>query len=208
MCTFTAKDLRLMQDHKESHMEQADFKCLMCDSIFPNLESFKKHKRKHNKELNIGKSIDYPMNVYNFKCTPCQFSFKTHDDLMDHMCNLHLTKDQRFGTGLAKNSKPLCENGPQCRYHRQDRCKFDHPLPAQRQELREKRPRQSPNNQWQEMHSRWPNHHGQIYEKTHEQRTYRNTLPTWCQHEDNCMQGRFCVLREENFTRQSPHRRQ
>ena len=202
-----------MQDHKESHKEKSDFKCLMCGSIFPNLESFKKHKKKHNQELNVGKSLDYPMNVYTFKCTPCQISFKTHEDLMEHMCNLHLSKEQRLGTGLSKYGKPLCENGSHCSYHRQDRCKFYHPLPPQRQEQprKDRRPRQSPTNQWQQMASWQPHHQGRKYQQTHDQGTQRQILSTWCHHEENCLQGRFCVLRQEqtqDFNRWFPGRKQ
>ena len=97
MCNHITNDLHLMQEHKESHKEQLDLKCLMCGSTMPNLESFKKHKKKHQQELNIGQNVDYPMNVYSFKCNPCKTSYRTDDDLMEHMFNTHLTEEQRQG---------------------------------------------------------------------------------------------------------------
>ena len=230
MCNFTVKDQRLMKDHKESHKEQSDFKCLMCSSIFPNIESFKKHKRKHHQELNVGKSVDYPMNVYSFKCTPCQISFKNHEDLMEHMCSLHitreqLTKNQREGHGLAKyndsnsgiyqdSRPPLCTNGDSCRFHSQHRCNFSHPKPPQAMQFQPRR--QAPSTEWKQVHYRRP-HHNQEHkvQETHKQQPQgqstrgpvRNTSETWCKHPDNCLQGRFCALRED-FRRRPSLRRQ
>ena len=93
MCNFSEKNPNLMLNHKESHKERSDLKCLMCGSIFPTLDSYKKHQKKHKQELNVGPQIDYPMNVYNYKCTPCKISFKTNDELMDHMFNTHLSEE-------------------------------------------------------------------------------------------------------------------
>ena len=36
MFNFTEEDPRLMQKHKESHMEISELKCLMCGSILPS----------------------------------------------------------------------------------------------------------------------------------------------------------------------------
>ena len=240
MCNFSNKDSLKMQEHKESHKDQSEFKCLMCATIMPNLDSFKKHKKKHHQELNIGHSINYPMNVYSFKCTPCKISFMTHNDLLDHMCDTHLSKDQRHGPEQYERQKQhnsnaksvvrqgmpgqtenvaLCRNGPQCLFYRQSRCNFYHPqLPQKQHPIRleslprqERRPRQAPTNQWQDVHSWWPQYQGQQHQETHKKGAQKHRLSTWCQHDENCLQGRFCALREQgeqDFTRRSPHWRQ
>ena len=225
MCNFITKDVHLMQEHKESHKEQFELKCLMCGSIMPNQENFKKHMKRHKQELNIKQNVDYPMNVYSFKCDPCKASFRTNEDLMEHMFNIHLTQGHRDGSRFAKYTQPNCKNGPQCTYHSQDRCKYYHSLPPQRQQpgpvqehqyrqgrqpRQERQPRQAPNSQWQEMQRRWPQHQRKQNEHTHAEAP-RYRLPTWCQHDTNCLQGRFCVLRQDGdqgFTRWSPARRQ
>ena len=221
-----------MQEHKNSHRDRTEYKCLMCASILPNLDSFKKHKKTHNKELNIERSVHYPMNVYTFKCTPCKISFITQNDLLDHMSVIHMNKDQRhkaepYGRQRQSNAKSvvrqvvpkqteeasLCRNGPQCFFYRQSRCNFHHPQqPRQEHSPRqERRPRQAPTNQWQEVHTSWPQYQGQQHQETHQKGAHKYRLSTWCQHDENCLQGRFCALREQgeqDFTRRSPYWRQ
>ena len=87
-CPFVSKNRVLLEEHiRNKHHKE--LKCLMCGSISPNLAHFKKHKKKHQDELDIGRISHYPNNVYNIICTPCDISFKTQDDLMDHMCMVH-----------------------------------------------------------------------------------------------------------------------
>ena len=92
-CNSNSRNHVLMSEHREKRHKQ--HKCLMCGEDSPNLESYRKHKKKHQDELNVGRSDYYPGNVYNFKCTPCDMSFRTHDNLMDHMSMVHMTESQR-----------------------------------------------------------------------------------------------------------------
>ena len=82
-CNFSSSNRVLLSEHKEKRHKQ--HKCLMCGETSSNLDSYRKHKKKHQEELNVGSTKDYPDNVYNFKCTPCDISFRTNDNLMDHM---------------------------------------------------------------------------------------------------------------------------
>ena len=173
------------------------------------MESFKNHgQKKHS----------YPGYAFNFKCTPCKESFKSDDDLMEHMHQVHLTKAQREGQGLFKypgyhsqsnqeRRPPLCRNGNQCYYHRQNRCNFLHHQPPQWQQGRP--PRQSPSSQWQEVPSVWKHpQQGQSVQSAHEPlahgHKYWSILPQgvlstpWCLHGQGCPMGKYCVLRHED----------
>ena len=181
--------------------------------------------------VTLGKYIDngsissYPKNVYPFNCTPCEASFRSNKNLMDHLSEIHLSKQMRQGDGLKKyngghasnesenNSHgvskdamrpPPCRNGDSCYFHSQHRCSFFHALPPQEGSMR--RPRQAPTSLWQSVHNRrpYPNQgrqdhqpHGQQAQKIRSHVSPRNTSNTWCKHEDNCLQGRFCVLRNQ-----------
>ena len=129
--------------------------CPSCGSIFPNMECLEKHKKKH-----VGKhktdQASYQGNGYQFKCTICSVAFKNHEDMMDHLSNVHLSETQRKGAGLSKNKyvngiserddrPPSCNNGDDCRFHRQHRCNFYHSIPPQARQVR--RPRQAPSSQ-------------------------------------------------------------
>ena len=222
-CNYENKNRVLMQAHKlKRHKEEDHFKCRMCAVIYPTKVSFEKHMKQHKAELDVGRTSQCPLNVYSFICKPCDLSFKTHDDLMDHMCLVHLPKRNEKVQHASTQEKPaqtsrppLCKNGPQCRFHREFRCSFFHPQPPQEQQRQwqeqprqPRQPCQSPTNQWQEVVSWWPHHQGHKYQQTPQQESHRYGRSTWCQHEENCLQGRFCVLRqEEGFNRWSPDRR-
>ena len=197
-----------MGEHKEKRHKK--HKCLMCDNISDNLEMYRKHKKKHEAELKVIGPTSYPGHIYSFKCDTCNLSFESNDNLMDHMHKKHLTEAQRNGDTLkkfmtfssAKNSDsrpPVCKNGEQCSFHKQHRCNFFHALPPQERQPRHHR--QAPSSQWQSMHSRRPQHNqGLGYQRAHPIQTQRKRQGgapeggTWCKHEDNCLQGRFCVL--------------
>ena len=193
----------------------------------------------HDIELNVGSISSYPKNVYPYNCTPCEVSFKSNDILMDHLYQIHLTKAQRQGDGLMKyngghtlkesdysshgiskdsSKPPPCRNGESCFFHKQNRCSFFHASPPQERQSR--RPRQVPTSQWQSVHNRRPHHNqGTQGHQSHGQQEHgrkphvspRNTSNTWCKHEDNCLQGRFCSLRnkgDQGFPNLPTHRRQ
>ena len=148
-----------------------------------------------------------------FKCSPCAASFRTHDDLMDHMSEIHLTESQRQGDGLKKymtssgsrreSGPPPCRNGDQCSYHRQRRCNFYHASSPQEKQGRP--PRQAPSQQWQQKQSWRPHSYKENRgQEAQQQRTQgsintgaQRSSTTWCKHVHNCLQGRFCVLRNE-----------
>ena len=214
-CNFKTRNRVLMSEQIDKF--HGGFKCLMCAGTFKTKNNFLKHKRIHDAELSVGRISSYPMNVYMFKCTPCELSFKTGSDQMDHLSEVHLTEAQRRGDGLAKyksghhaisqdaNRLPNCKNGDSCYFHKQHRCNFHHALPPQERQVRS--PRQAPTSQWQSAnYGRSHNkQQGRGDKQTREQQAQgsrssgapRDTSRTWCKHSDNCLQGRFCVLRVE-----------
>ena len=157
----------------------------MCNFTALSPESYKEHKLKHQKELNVGSTSSYPINVYTIQCTPCEISFRTHDNLMDHMCKVHLTEEQRSGKKFEDSLKslkqtsqavkpPPCKNGPQCYYHRQSRCNFFHDQPPQQKQVRFRR--QVPSNQWKSVPNRQHHNNQQSqYQQPHQQWAH-NTL--------------------------------
>ena len=176
-CNYRNKNRVLLQAHKDKrHNEIPRQKCRMCGFIANGLESIKEHKQQHQRELNVGHISTYPMNVYTFKCTPCEQSFKTHDDLMEHMVKEHLTEEHRNGKRFVDSAKKieeathsdrpaLCKNGPQCYYHRQSRCNFYHDQPPKQKQVRS--PRQPPTDHWKTVPHR--RQHGNQPKKAHNQ---------------------------------------
>ena len=186
----------------------------MCAEKFNNKKNLLQHKKMHDKELNVSILSSYPVNVYSSRCTPCQESFRTSEDLMSHLSEKHINKEQRKGDGLAKHKsdhdvrehddrKPACTNGDFCRFHRQSRCNFYHALPPKF--LKSRPQRKTPSNEWQQVPARWQSnyqgHNGQQpYEHSSQGAWFwgasRDVSNTWCKHPDNCLQGRFCDMRQ------------
>ena len=209
-CDFKTKNKVLMGEHQEKY--HGGYKCLMCPEKFKNKKNLLQHMKMHEKELNNPILSSYPMNALSFKCTSCQESFRTSEDMMNHLSQKHLSEEQRRGDGLAKyqsshefrkhdEKKPICTNGDGCRFHRQNRCNFHHDLPPKVQK------NQTPSSEWKQVPSRWqPYHQGYNVQKSQEHnsqgpwswRAPRDTSTTRCKHPDNCLQGRFCVMRQYN----------
>ena len=137
-CNFQSKNRVMMLTHKEIyHNSIPNYSCLMCGSVSPNLESFEKHKLKHNDELKVGYTNKYPMNVYTYKCKPCKLLFRNHDTLIDHMASVHVPERQRQLKARSQgqendvserdNRPKNCKNLDQCYYHKQHRCTFSMP---------------------------------------------------------------------------------
>ena len=157
-CKFSSTNRVLMKAHKDAyHKAIPKYSCRMCGSVAANLENYEKHKEKHNKELQVGSTNNYPMNVYSFKCKPCKLSFRNHDMLIDHMSSVHVPERQRQLKERSHdegNEVQLCRNGDGCYYHKQHRCSYYHALPPQ--EKPRHFPRQSPDSQWRTVHNRRP----------------------------------------------------
>ena len=109
-CKFASKNRVLLEEHKDT--KHKGIRCTRCDVVSQDMESFKKHGEQQH---------SYPGYALNFKCTPCKESYKSNDDLMEHMSKVHLTKAQREGHGLYKypgyqnepnqeRRPPLCRN--------------------------------------------------------------------------------------------------
>ena len=219
-CNFQTKNRVLMSEHKEKY--HGDFKCLMCTGKFATKKHFIQHKKMHDAELNVPLLSSYPMNVYSFQCYPCQASFRTHEDMMDHLSEKHVRKEHRKGDKPVEyksgpggsdhdRSPPMCTNGDNCRFHSQFRCSFYHPFPPKSQQSRHQR--QTPSNEWKQVPAQWQHRQqGHKVEQPHGHQPQgprswvasRDTSTTWCKHADNCLQGRFCILRKEgerNFPR-------
>ena len=220
-----------MAEHQQKY--HRGYKCLMCAEKFNNKKNLLQHKKMHDKELNVSKLNDsilssYPVNVYSSKCNPCQESFRTSEDLMSHLSEKHIRKEQRKGDGPAKykndhdvrendDRKPACTNGDYCRFHRQSRCDFYHPLPPKF--LKSRPQRKTPSNEWQQVPARWQsNHQGYNSQQPFDHSSQgpwvwgasRDISNTWCKHPHNCLQGRFCVMRqnyEQDFPTWTAHSR-
>ena len=207
-CNFSSKNRVLLQEHKDK--SHRGYKCTRCEVVAPDLESLKSHGEKQH---------SYPGYAHNFKCTPCRENFRTDDDLMEHMCKVHLTESQREGHGLykyegyqsnqQKGSRPaLSRNGPQCFYHRQGRCNYFHHQAPQWQHGRP--PRQSPSSQWKEVPTRGQHvQQGQGVQPPHgtqaQGHKYWSVPPKgvlsapWCLHGRGCPMGQYCVLKHEGM---------
>ena len=95
-CNYENKNSVLLQAHKlKRHMKDNYQKCKICGGIFSNQGSLDKHMKQHKAKLDVGRTSYYPMNVYTFISQACKASFKTQDDLMDHMCSVHLSEKNR-----------------------------------------------------------------------------------------------------------------
>ena len=208
-----------MDEHQEKF--HREYKCLMCSEKFKTKKNLLQHKKMHDKELNVSILSSYLVNVYSSRCNPCQESFRTSEDLISHLSEKHTSKEQcREGGPSKKNSdqyvkkhedrKPSCTNGDYCRYHRQNRCNFYHSLPPKF--LMSRPQRQTPSNEWKQVPARWqPYHQGYNVQQSYEHSpqgswfwgAQRDISNTWCKHPDNCLQGRFCVLRQ-NYEQDFP----
>ena len=87
--------------------------------------------KQNRAELDVGSTSQYPMNVYSFIYKPCNSSFKIHDDIMDHMCLVHLQKRKKEVLHASTHEQPsqasrlpIWRNSPQCSFHRQFWCSF------------------------------------------------------------------------------------
>ena len=90
-CNFVSRNRVLLEEHKEkSHV---GIRCTRCSVVSPDMESFRKHRERDHGD---------PKYAMNFKCTPCNNNYRTGDELMEHMSQVHLTKAQREGHGLYK----------------------------------------------------------------------------------------------------------
>ena len=204
-CNFSCKNRVLLDEHKDK--SHKGIKCTRCGVVTPDMDSLRKHgERDHG----------YPGYALNFKCTPCKENFLSNDDLMEHMSQVHLTVAQREGHGLNKYPgysskpnkewKPLCRNGSQCYYFRQNRCNFFHRQAPQQGRTA----RQSPSSQWQEVPTRRQHiQHGQGVQHPHgiqaQGHRYWSVPPQgvqsvpWCKHGWGCPMGQYCVLRHEDM---------
>ena len=161
-CKFTSTNRVIMKAHEDAyHKAIPKYSCLMCGSIAANLESYEKHKNKHNKELSVGSTNKYPMNVYTFKCKPCKLSFRNHDTLIDHMASVYVPERKRqLKESSYEEGEDVqhCRNGDQCFYHKQHRCNYFHALPPPVQSRRFSK--QSPDSQWRTVQNRRPRYAG------------------------------------------------
>ena len=188
--------------------EHKDLECQMCGNFSKNSEAFRIHQYVHKGELKqLMPKVNeyyYPGNVHNYRCTPCKESFRSDDELMNHMSLVHLTAAQRRGDGLAKYMnnqgnqdyrQPPCRNGDHCIYHRQFRCRYYHERPPQERQVRHTR--QAPTNQWKVVQGRWQ----QSYQFPRVVESYEEQAPVpWCRYGNKCKLGRpgswdQCLLR-------------
>ena len=215
-CSFQNTNRVLLDEHREK-AHKGPIKCVTCGNISLNMESFREHGKKHMEEIKK-RSSHYPGKANNFKCSPCKVFYKTNDELMNHLSEVHITEAQRLETGLQKyyENIPECRNGDQCRYHRQNRCNFLHNTPPPKQQQQVHQLRQAPSNQWHTVPSKQQNYNrNQIVQKSREEKAqghrYWGTPPLWresgdqrpwCQHGNMCPMGNYCVLRhldDQNF---------
>ena len=219
-CAICSKEFNTKKDmeiHKRSCMQHV---CPTCGEICETRVELQKHNDECAMLKNSNNFLCTPVHSLSFECTPCKKSFRTWDDHMEHMSQIHLTESQREGHGLSKYPgsgyenksnnawrPPLCRNGNQCYYHRQNRCNFFHHQPPPRQEGRPHR--QAPSSQWQEVPRRRPQvHNRQGVQQPHEPQAqghrYWSVPPQGvqsvprCLHGRGCPMGQYCVLRHED----------
>ena len=214
-CSFQGENMVNINDHKEKY-HITEHKCLVCGDTFVNMESFRKHAEIHKYK---GQVSYFPGNSAFFNCNECKESFKSHDYMMNHLSEVHLTEAQRQGAGLAKYNgraegrenirerRALCRNGVECWFYQNYRCRFFHP---QRPQAQQRHVRQTPSDEWQQVPSLRPDHNqqGQVQhpqEQVAQVHKYWSVPPQgdsskpWCLHGDRCPMGKYCVLRHESL---------
>ena len=94
------------------------FKCLMCSQIFNSKESFKQHKAKHQKELDVI--------TFEHICDECNISFECREEQLEHL----LAKPRRRKDEVPKSGHDTnpdeCKNGKSCKWLKNGRCRFEH----------------------------------------------------------------------------------
>ena len=184
--------------------------CPHCGEIVSNNIELQKHKYE----------CEIIHKVSKFRCTDCKVAFSSHDEMMDHLSQVHLTEAQRTGQGLHKYMNddipnkewrpPLCRNGAKCYYHKQHRCQFFHHHPPPRQQVRHYR--QAPTDQWQQVptlrkqvqneghfqDTQKQHQQGQLVQNPHEQQTqghkYWSVPPQGVVSTPWCLHGRGCPM--------------
>ena len=108
-CSYQTTNRVLMEEHKEkTHKGHKVKVCRMCGFIANDKERWVKHNKKHQAELEVGRMKQYPVNVYQFICNPCEISFRTHQDLLEHNTKVHsLNIAQQTKVNKVKDSSTL-----------------------------------------------------------------------------------------------------
>ena len=108
-----------MLRHGVKISQEKDHKCLMCHEVCIDKNSFKKKKAQHQKELDVI-TLDHV-------CKECSLSYGSREDLLEHMLEKHRPKEWK-GVNRLSNAQELkeCENGPKCRWLKNNKCKFEH----------------------------------------------------------------------------------
>ena len=79
--------------------------CHICNEVFKSKAALINHVRKH-----LTNQLQYTYGV-------CQKDYKNIEDAKDLAINI---------CRRAGNAKEKCTNGPNCKYHKEDRCSFEH----------------------------------------------------------------------------------
>ena len=111
---------------ESKHQGVKVFKCLMCSEVSKSKQSFKEHKAKHQKELDI---IINHTSTDRYLCKECNISFGIRDDYLQHLLDKHRNRKNHGGKSNPKDSYEYdeCKNGPSCKWLKYNRCNFEHP---------------------------------------------------------------------------------
>ena len=156
VCGYSSKSSVVMNKHMESrHNGVKVFKCLMCSEVLNSRDKYRQHKAKHQKELDVI--------TFKHVCLECNISFGSSDEELQHMLDEHRPKHFNRKKSKPKQDEELeeCQNGPSCKWLKQNRCMFEHteqpveqPWKVVKSRRQKQQPRQLPRQHQQKEHPR------------------------------------------------------
>ena len=201
VCGFSSKSKVVMHQHMESrHKGVKVFKCLMCAAVLNSKESFKQHKVKHQKELDVV--------TFEHVCKECNISFGCREDQLQHLLDKHRPKNyKKHNSGHDMNIEE-CRNGPSCKWLKEGHCNFEHKEQPWKK-VQHRRQRQATLQQSQKQQ---PRQQQQGKQHDRQQQQIRQTYPRQEQKKPACSNGPACKFLKENrcnfYHKQARHQMQ
>ena len=92
------------------------FKCLMCAEVLNSKETFKQHKIKHQKELDVV--------TFEHVCKECNISFGCREYQIQHLLDKH--RPRNYVPKSVHDTHPEeCKNGKSCKWLKNGRCRYE-----------------------------------------------------------------------------------
>ena len=176
-----------MHQHMESkHKGVRVFKCLMCAEVLNSKETFKQHKIKHQKELDVV--------TFEHVCKECNLSFGCSDDQLEHLLAKHRPKTYIGHNSGRDIETEECRNGPSCKWLNDGHCNFQHKEQPWKkvQRRKQKQPILQQSQKQQPMQQQKGKHH------VRQQQQIKQHNPRLEHEKPACSNGPACKFLKEN----------